>query len=159
MITTVSSKEKAEFARSCGADEVVFYKEKGFIDEVNKLTKGMGCDLVIDTVGGDVFKDSVFVTRYFGRLITLLGVDNQDLSEARMRNLLIGFELMLTPMLKDLDDARSVHIDILKQCAQWVEDGLLRVHVSDKFALNDVVAAHHHIEKGCAKGKVVLTID
>ena len=159
VITTVSSEEKAEFVKSYGADEVVLYKENGFIDEVNRLTDGVGCDLVIDTVGGDVFKDSVFVTRYFGRLITLLGVESQDLADARMRNLLIGFELMLTPMLKDLDDARGVHIDILKQCAQWVEDGLLRVHISDELPLSEAIAAHHHIEVGHAVGKIVLTID
>ena len=158
VMTTVSSKEKAEFAKSCGADEVVFYKENGFIDEVNRLTNGVGCELVIDTVGGDVFKDSVFVTRYFGRLITLLGVDDQDLSEARMRNLLVGFELMLTPMLKNLDDARGVHVDILKQCARWVEEGLLRVHVSDELPLSEAVTAHQYIEKGGVMGKIVLKI-
>jgi NADPH2:quinone reductase len=159
VIATVSTEEKAEFVKSLGVDEVVFYKENGFIDEVNRLTEGVGCDLVIDTVGGDVFRDSIFVTRYFGRLITLLGVENQDLSEARMRNLLIGFELMLTPMLKNLDDARSVHVDILKQCAQWVDDGLLRVHVANALPLSEAVKAHQQIEKGQAIGKVVLMMD
>ncbi len=156
VITTVSSEQKAEFVRSLGADEVVIYKPNGFADVVNELTDGKGCDLVFDTVGPDVFKESIAVTAHFGRLITLLDPGALNLTEARMRNLLIGFELMLTPMLRDLMEARDKHIDILKQCAKWVDQGRLKVHVSHQLALKDAVEAHQLIETGHVSGKIVL---
>jgi len=156
VITTVSSEEKAEFVATLGADHAVIYTENGFADEVNRLTKGNGVDLVIDTVGSDVFKQSMAVTAYYGRLITLLDPGAISLAEARMRNLLIGFELMLTPMLKQLDSARVKHITILNQCAQWIEQGVLKVHVSDVLALEQVASAHNKIEQGHVMGKVVL---
>ena len=158
VISTVSSEQKAELVRSLGADHTINYSENGFVDEVNRITDGYGADLVIDTVGHEVFKDSITATAYFGRLITLLDPGMVTFSEARMRNLLIGFELMLTPMLKGLDKARDKHVSILEQCAQWVEQGELSVHISDVLLLGDVVAAHNKIEQGHMMGKIVLEI-
>jgi NADPH2:quinone reductase len=133
-------------------------KGANVITTVNHLTKGFGADLVIDTVGPDVFKDSMAATAYYGRLITLLDPGELPFAEARMRNLLIGFELMLTPILKGLDKARDKHVAILEQCAKWVEQGELCVHISDVFSLKDVVVAHNKIELGHTKGKIVLEI-
>ena len=158
VITPVSSEDKAAFVKSLGADEVVIYKPNGFADEVNQLTGGKGADLVFDTVGAEVFKESIAVTAHFGRLITLLDPGELNLSEARMRNLLIGFELMLTPMLRDLPEARDKHVEILNQCAEWVDKGLLRVHVSKLLPLTEAAFAHQLIEEGHTVGKIVLSI-
>jgi NADPH2:quinone reductase len=75
-----------------------------------------------------------------------------------MRNLLIGFELMLTPMLKDLPEARDNHVKILNQCAQWANHGFLKVHVSKQLPLNEALIAHQLIEDGHTSGKIVLSI-
>jgi NADPH2:quinone reductase len=156
VITTVSSEKKAEFVRSLGADEVVIYKPYGFSDAVGELTQGKGCDLVLDTVGPSVFQESIAVTAHFGRLITLLDPGAFDLLEARMRNLLIGFELMLTPMLRDLNEARDRHVEILQQCAKWVDLRQLGVHISTQLPLEEAAEAHRLIEDGHVAGKIVL---
>jgi len=158
VITTVSSAEKAEFAKSMGADEVVLYTQNGFADAVNELTGGQGADLVFDTVGAAVFKESINATAHFGRLVTLLDPGELNLAEARMRNLLIGFELMLTPMLRDLPEARDKHVEILNQCAQWLEKGVLKTHISKQLPLTETAKAHELIEAGHSTGKIVLTI-
>ncbi len=158
VITTVSSAEKAEFVKSLGADEAIIYTQNGFTTEVNDLTGGKGADLVFDTVGATVFKESISVTAHFGRLVTLLDPGELNLSEARMRNLLIGFELMLTPMLRDLTEARDKHVEILKQCAKWADNGLLKPHVSKQLSLQEAVIAHQLIEAGHTSGKIVLSV-
>jgi NADPH2:quinone reductase len=158
VITTVSSAEKAEFVKSLGADEAIIYTQNGFTTEVNDLTGGKGADLVFDTVGATVFKESISVTAHFGRLVTLLDPGELNLSEARMRNLLIGFELMLTPMLRDLPEARDKHVEILKQCAKWADKGLLKPHVSKQLSLQEAVIAHQLIEAGHTSGKIVLSV-
>ncbi len=158
VITTVSSSQKAEFAKAMGADESILYTQGGFVDAVNELTGGKGADLVFDTVGAEVFKESIAATAHFGRLVTLLDPGELSLAEARMRNLLIGFELMLTPMLRDLHEARDKHVEILKQCAQWVDNGLLKTHVSNQLPLTAAAEAHELIETGHSTGKIVLTL-
>jgi NADPH:quinone reductase len=158
VITTVSSGQKAEFVKSLGADEAISYTQDGFANAVNDLTAGRGADLVFDTVGAAVFKESIAVTAHFGRLVTLLDPGELSLSEARMRNLLIGFELMLTPMLRDLAEARDKHVEILNQCAQWVDKGLLKLHISKQLSLQDAAVAHKLIEAGHTSGKIVLSV-
>jgi len=158
VLTTVSSEQKAEFVKSLGADDVIFYRQDNVIDAVNHLTDGKGADLVFDTVGPDVFKDSIGATAYFGRLVTLLDPGVVNLAEARLRNLLLGFELMLTPMLKDLPEARDKHIDILMQCAAYIDRGLLKPHVSVQLSLAEAAKAHELIETGHTTGKIVLSL-
>ncbi|MDD5266522.1 MAG: zinc-dependent alcohol dehydrogenase family protein [Methylococcales bacterium] len=158
VITTVSSAQKADFVKSLGADKAIIYTQNSFANAVNELTGGKGADLVFDTVGAAVFKESIAVTAHFGRLVTLLDPGELNLSEARLRNLLIGFELMLTPMLRDLPDARDKHIEILKQCAQWADKGLLKLHVSKQLPLQEAAEAHKLIEAGHTCGKIVLSV-
>ena len=158
VITTVSSTEKAEFVKTLGADDIIFYNTSNVTDEVNRLTQNRGADLVFDTVGSDVFKLSIGCTAHFGRLITILDASHLDLSEARMRNLLIGFELMLTPMLRDLDSARDKHVELLKKCADLIDAGTLKIHVSEVLTLENAARAHDLIEAGHTIGKLVLSI-
>jgi len=158
VITTVSSEQKAEFVKAMGADEAILYTQGGFVDAVNNLTGGKGADLVFDTVGAEVFKESISATAHFGRLVTLLDPGELNLAEARIRNLLIGFELMLTPMLRDLSEERDKHVEILKQCAEWVDNGLLKTHISKQLSLAEAAKAHQLIEAGHSTGKIVLTI-
>ncbi len=158
VITTVSSEQKSDFVKSLGADEAVIYHPHGFVDEVNKLTDYKGADLVFDTVSPAVFKDSIQATAHFGRLVTLLDPGALDLAEARVRNLLIGFELMLTPMLKDLPEARDKHIAILNQCAVYADQGRLKPHISQLLPLKEAARAHKLIETRHTSGKIVLTV-
>ncbi len=158
VITTVSSAEKAAFVKSLGADEAIIYTQADVAEAVYRLTGQQGADLVFDTVGGDVFKASIPLTAHFGRLVTLLEPKNVDLSEARIRNLLLGFELMLTPMLRDLHSARDQHIAVLKQCAEYIDAGKLRVHVSQVLPLSQASLAHDLLETGHTVGKVVLSV-
>jgi len=158
VITTVSNEEKADFVKALGADEVILYSRNDVVSAVLNLTEGKGADLVFDTVGSAVFKESVNATAHLGRIITLLGLGEMDLTEARMRNLLIGFELMLTPMLRDLDEARDKHVQILQQCAIWIAEGLLKPHIGQELPLQQAAEGHCLIEAGHTTGKLVLSI-
>jgi NADPH2:quinone reductase len=159
VITTVGSEEKAELVTELGADEVIFYRQTDFVAAVNELTDGRGADVVLDTLGGEVFRHSIEATAHYGDLVTLLdpGTD-VAWKEARNRNLRIGFELMLTPMLRDLPRARANHVDILNACAALFDAGQLEIQVSETLPLEKAALAHQHIEEGHTIGKRILQI-
>lgn len=158
VLATVGSAENAELAKQWGADEAINYRERDFVEAVNELTGGAGADLVIDMVNPDVFRRSVECTAHFGDLVTLLDPGEFPFQEARMRNLRIGFELMLTPMLRNLDAARDHHVEILRQCGELIDQGQLKIHVSQVLPLEKAAAAHIQLESGHTVGKVVLKI-
>jgi NADPH2:quinone reductase len=97
---------------------------------------------------------------HYGDLVTILDPGPElDLKEARMRNLRISLELMLTPMLRDLPRARTHQGDILRHCAKLIDRGDLRIQVSETFPLDQAQAAHKLIEAGHVTGKLALTLD
>ncbi len=154
---TVSSAAKADFVRALGADFAINYRERDFVAEVNAWTEGKGVDVVLDTVGGETFRRSLEATRHYGDIVTLLDPGADVVwKEARNRNLRIGFELMLTPMLRDLPTARAHHGEILDRCAELIDSGKLRLHLSDTLPLADAATAHALIEQGHVEGKLVL---
>ena len=71
VITTVSTKEKAELSREAGAAEVILYSEHDFVAEVKKIT-GKGVDVVYDSVGKTTFEGSLNCLRPRG-LLALFG--------------------------------------------------------------------------------------
>ena len=156
VITTVSDEEKAGIVKALGADDVILYTKENFASRVNHLTGGKGADLVFDTVGPEVFKDSIDATAYGGSLVTILDPGELGLAEARMRNLKICFELMLTPMLRGLDSERDKQVEILTRCAEWMDLGKLKVLISHKMELSQAIVAHKLIEQGHIIGKIVL---
>lgn len=158
VITTVSNQEKADFVRQLGADEVILYSEQDVTSAVLDLTQGQGADLVLDTVGGTVFANSIPAVAHYGDLITLLDPGNVNWKEARNRNLRISFTLMLTPMLRDLPAARAHQGEILRQCADLFDQGKLQIKIAQTFSLTEAAAAHQLLEAGHLTGKLVLEI-
>ncbi|MFB8797183.1 MAG: zinc-dependent alcohol dehydrogenase family protein [Microcoleus sp.] len=158
--TTVSTAEKAEFVKQLGADLVIFYKNTDVVDRVLTWTGGEGVDLAFDTVGGETFYKTIPAIKIYGDLVTILEPDPAlgNLKTARMRNLRISLELMLTPMLEGLVSAQEHQADILQQCASLCDRNLLKIHVSQTFPLEQAQAAHELLEAGSVTGKIVLLI-
>ncbi|MBD2773244.1 zinc-dependent alcohol dehydrogenase family protein [Iningainema tapete] len=155
--TTVSSQEKANFVKQLGADHVIFYKQTDFVQEVLNWTNGEGVDLAFDTVGGEILHKTFPAVRVYGDVVTILEPDaNTIWKVARQRNLRIGLELMLTPMLLGMVEAQQHHAEILEQCARWMDAGKLKIHVSQTFPLEDAKEAHKLLETGSTMGKIVL---
>ena len=109
VFATISSPEKAEMAKSFGADHCVNYRETDFAEEVLKLTDGAGVDAVFDTIGGPVFAASFPCTAVYGNVTTLdeISCSQEEIELAKLRNLGLDFELVLTPMLLDMHEARQ----------------------------------------------------
>ena len=157
---TVGDEDKAAFARELGAEYVIDYRDEDLVEAVMAWTQGVGVDLALDTVGPAVFRQTIPAVTHYGDLVTLLDPGPLiDWKEARTRNLRIGFELMLTPMLRNLPTAREHQGEILRRCGDWMGDGKLRVHVNRTFPLAQAAAAHRLIEEGHVQGKLVLAVD
>lgn len=156
---TVSGPEKADLVHALGAECAINYREEDLVESVMDWTGGRGVDLAFDTVGPEVFRRTLPAMAHYGTLVTILdpGAD-QDLKEARNRNLSLGFVLMLTPMLRDLPQARAHQGEILDRCAAHIERGNLRIRIGGTFPLAEAAEAHRHIEAGHTSGKLVLTL-
>jgi NADPH2:quinone reductase len=158
--TTVSDSQKADFVKQLGADYPIFYKETDFVKAALDWTHGEGVDLAFDTVGGETFYKTFGCVRVYGDIVTILEPSADTVwKAARSRNLRIGLELMLTPMLQGMMEAQQHQAEILEQCAKWIDAGKLKIQVSHRFPLEEAAKAHQLLENGSMTGKVVLLID
>jgi NADPH2:quinone reductase len=68
-IATVSTRQKAELAKSAGADHVILYEETDFEAEVKRITDGRGVDVVYDSVGKTTFEKGLNCLRPRGMMV------------------------------------------------------------------------------------------
>jgi NADPH2:quinone reductase len=157
--TTVSSGAKAEFVQRLGADATIRYRDQDVLQAIMDWTGGRGVDIAFDTVGGDVFDQSIPLVRFYGELVTILQVpEHADWKAARLRNLHISQELMLSPQLFGLGEGAR-QAGILARCAEHIDAGRLHIHVADVLPLAQAAEAHRRLERGGMTGKLVLSME
>lgn len=159
VLGAAGSRDKADFARSLGAEECILHRDRDIVAAALEWSGGRGVDIALDTVGGEILRRCVEAVAHYGDLVTLLEPPaNMTWKEVRTRNLRVGFVLMLTPMIRDLPAARAHHGDILDRCAERFECGELKVHVDRVLPLEEAAQAHRLVEGHGLKGKLVLDL-
>jgi NADPH2:quinone reductase len=161
VITTISNHEKAEFCRSIGADHCINYKEENFVEKALYLTGGKGVDAVFDVVGGQIFADSFSATKIYGHVVTLdeINFGKNDAKVAKLRNLSLSYELMLSPMHFKMHEARMRQTSMLENAARLIDAGRIKVVVNHVFSLAEIALAHQILESGHSTGKTVVKIE
>jgi len=158
---TVSDSKKAGLAHGLSAEKIINYHDQDFVQETLNWTDGKGVDVVFDTVGGDTFLRSFEAARVGGKVVSILSTPlaAADVQKARLRNLSLCYDLMLTPQVLNLHDERVRQRKILEHGAKLVDEGHLGVLVTHKIPLQNAAEAHRLIEAGSMVGKIILTMD
>lgn len=139
-IGTASATNRS-YLEGLGLDDFVNYRQERFEDVVDD------CDIVLDLVGGEIFKRSVEVLRPGGYVAKL----PEPLTDAE-RSLLADF---------DVDGSYPVvqwRPEQLRTLSVLLEAGAFDVRIDSVYSLEDVVSAHERSESGHAQGKVVLEV-
>ncbi len=153
---TASTQEKLDLAAELGCDHPINYTETDFRDVVGEETDGEGVDLVLESVGDDVFDRSLDAMAHFGRMVTY-GVASGVPASAENRRLL--FE---NKTVKGFHLGQASYHDpsrIMKAVPDLPEgfaNDDLDVILGEQFALEDAADAHQYIEDRKSSGKVVL---
>ncbi|HET9959332.1 MAG TPA: zinc-binding dehydrogenase [Polyangiaceae bacterium] len=158
VLTTAGRPESIAFcSEELGADEVIDYSSNDFVARVSELTHGKGLRCVFDTVGGEVFERSIECVAPCGQLVTILDSKPGARASALLyRSITVHYEFMGARVAYGEHPERQGAI--LAGIASLVDRGLLRPHVSDRFALESVADGHRQIETGHTLGKVAIAV-
>jgi NADPH:quinone reductase len=159
VIGTVSSAEKASFARSNGADHVIFYREEDVVARTRELTGGRGVGLVLDHVGGPDFACYLGVLGKWGTLVSynaFAGLPESNLME-EMRNYLDVCPAVRCFSFHIYDRDREGRRSIMRQLISALEKQSIKPAISARLRLSDVREAHALLESGAALGKIIMT--
>jgi len=146
-VTAVCSTEKVELVRSLGADHIIDYKEEDFSQN------GKIYDLLVAVNGSRPIREYQRMLTPSGRYICVGGTLMQLFASIFLGPLLsIGSKQKLGNVL-----AKPNHTDLV-YLKEMIEKGQLKPIMDRQFDLHDVPDAIRYIEKGHAKGKVVIRI-
>jgi NADPH2:quinone reductase len=156
VITTVSTKEKAELSREAGASDVILYTEKEFEPEVKKLTGGKGVDVVYDSVGKTTFEGSLNCLRPRG-LLALFGGSSGPAPMFDPIQLSGKGSLFLTrPTLWHYVATRAELEWRAGDVLGWVAKGELKLRTEYLYPLDEAGQAQIDLEARKTTGKILL---
>ncbi len=155
VIATASNVEKLAVAKSLGADELINYTESDWVQKVKAATEEKGVDLILDSTGGGILRDSISCLAPFGRLINFGNPTGGSTSVEAFtlvnnNHILQGFGLASYFGKPDL--MQEAYHYLFSQVAT----GKLKVHIGQSFPLKDAAEAHRQMEGRKTMGKTVL---
>ena len=156
VITTVSTKAKAELSREAGASDVILYTEKDFEAEVKRLTGGKGVDVVYDSVGKTTFDKSLNSLRPRG-LLALFGASSGPVPSFDLIQLSGKGSLFITrPTLWHYIATRAELEWRSSEVLNWVAKGELKLRTEFTYPLAEAAKAQIDMEERKTTGKILL---
>jgi len=157
VIGTTSNQTKAQRVLDLGADAVIDYTQEDFVQWVKELTDGRGADLIIDGVGKTTFAGDLEAVATRGHIVTY-GITSGMPDDINPFELLYRSRTVHGADLFDYIANRQERM--MRANAVWeaITAGWLKPQISQVFALEDAIAAHHFIEDRNNMGKILLKL-
>ncbi len=156
VITTVSTKAKAELSREAGASDVILYTEQDFEAEVKRLTNGKGVDVVYDSVGKTTFDQSLNCLHPRGMMV-LFGASSGPVPPFDPILLNSKGSLFLTrPTLWHYIATRAELEWRAGDVLGWVAKGELKLRSEFTYPLANAAQAQIDLEGRKTTGKILL---
>jgi NADPH2:quinone reductase len=157
VIATASTSEKASVAREAGADEVIIYTQDKFDDEVLRITKGTGVDVVYDGVGQSTFEQSLKCLRRRG-LLALYGAASGPVPPFELLRLSTMGSLFITrPISLDYVKTRDELTSVTGSVFSMFTSGKLSAPVGRVYPLGNAGQSHRDLEGRKTTGKLLLS--
>jgi len=156
VIATTGSPEKAELARTHGADHVLDYGDPAWPDQVRALTGGAGVQVAYDGVGKATLDGSIKSLAKRGWMI-VYGAASGPAPLVDPLTLMRGGSLVLTrPTLFDYI-ADTAELDAAAEALFAVlSSGAVKPQIGQRFALKDTADAHRALEARATVGSTLL---
>lgn len=137
-VAATCSAANVDFIRSLGADLPIAYDQEDFTRAIADV------DVVFDTLGGDVHRQSYRVLRKGGTMVCLVAAPFEDEGQA------YGVTVKVAQVLPDPD--------ALTRLVELAAAGIVKPIVGKTLAFGDFAEAHRLSERGHGRGKIVLTV-
>lgn len=159
LIATAGSDEKCALALESGAAYAINYRSTpDFAAKVKEITGGKGVKVVYDSVGLDTFEGSLNSLAPFG-LLASFGNASGFAPPVQLGQLAAKGSLYVTrPTLFTHLATREATQAMAEDLFSVVGSGQVKIHVAQRYALDQVVQAHQDLEARKTIGSGVLLV-
>lgn len=160
-VATTCSGGNVALVTSLGADQAIDYTRGPIGAQVRDL------DMVLDTLGDRSELASLALCKPGGVVVGVSGLPDADFARAHLSPALRPLIWLATGKRRRTAARLGVRYrylymrpdgDQLAELARWVDDGSLRPLVHQTYPLADAAAAFAELERGRARGKIVVTV-
>ena len=170
VIAKVGSAKKEVIVKNIGADHAINYKTQDYIDGINDRKK---IDASFNPIGGSTFKKDWNHLAPGGKLYLFGGAELSgrfgifsSLNFLRKMGIVLPAALMMTSksilgvnMLKIADKKPRIMQECLVKLMELYLHKKIKVIVDKVYNVNDISAAHAHLESGKSIGKISVVWD
>jgi NADPH2:quinone reductase len=161
VLGTVSSEEKAAFARRNGVDEVIFYRTEPVAARVRELTGDAGVGRVFEHAGGPGFVDLVAALGDWGTLVSYNGFSPLP---AEHLTAALRTHMAVCPGVRQFsfhyyDHQRDARRALMRTVIDALTHGEITPAIWTRLPFSEVRRAHELLASGAALGKIVMTPD
>ena len=154
VLATVSSDEKADVARSAGAEHTVNYREQDVAAEIKRLT-GEGVDRVVDVDFGGNLATTLQVLKPNGTLASYAS-RGDDKPSVAFRMLMVKNITVHAILVYTMSEAAKVAG--MADITRALEEGALRPLITRRLPLERIAEAHAHVEQVASIGNTVVQV-
>lgn len=156
VIGTVGSEEKAELAKANGYTHIINYRTENFVERVQEITNGQGCDVVYDSVGKDTYPGSLDCLKPLG-LWASFGQSSGPIADFNLGLLAQKGSLFATrPTLFTYIATPEALEKTAGDLFDVVKSGAVKIAINQEYGLSDAKQAHEDLEGRKTTGATVL---
>lgn len=152
VIGLTSTKEKAEFALSNGAENVFLYDEDWRKKVLTLCPQGV--DVTYDSVGSTL-SDSFEITKDCGQVV-FFGMSGGDPDFINPRMLMDSSKTLTGCDLWSYLNSKEERISKANQLFDWINSGQIKIRPATSFKLSKGRKAHDYLESRNSTGKIIL---
>ena len=158
-VIVTCSAGKVQACSELGADVVVDYGSRDFVEAAREATGGAGVDVVLDVVGGDYVERNVAALAVKGRIIQVGVMAGKPVpfnvgALLGKRATITGTVLRARPLEEKIAVSRRFAAEMLPLFG----NGTLRPVVDSTYPLESIGDAHVHMASNANVGKIVITV-
>jgi len=156
VIAHAGNADKAEKARSLGADHALCCPMEEVGERVKALTDGKGVRIVLDSVGAASWSASLASIAKRGLLVTFGNASGPVPPFTALDLTRAGSIFVTRPTLFDYAEDTDEMRASARRLFEMIERGVVKVQVGQTFALSDAAEAHKALEGRKTTGSTVL---
>ncbi|MEZ2738031.1 MULTISPECIES: quinone oxidoreductase family protein [Comamonas] len=157
LIATAGSDEKCQLALLSGASHAINYRTQDFAARVQEITGGQGVKVVYDSVGKDTWEGSLACLRRFGLMVSF-GNASGPVPPISVAALAPKGLYLTRPSVFVYAHSRETTQAMADQLFEVVSSGKVNIHIAQRYALQEVRAAHQALEARQTTGSTILTV-
>jgi NADPH:quinone reductase len=155
VIGTASSEERRAFVRGIGADLAIGYDDPNWPRTVLDHTQGRGVDVILESIGGDVFEQNFECLARFGRHI-VFGSTRGPGNPIAPRRLMTEAQSLTGFYLPAFFETPELISRALAFLADGVTDGSIKTNVATVLPLSRAAEAHRMLQARQVQGVIIL---